>query len=297
MKTKKFRMTVVISIVYSVFVLLILGEEEYWDLDDMVLPFAVFTAPVWIFWSSVWVSPERFERFFNPDLKKNGTAQEKWVYVSEKVARTHKYYGISGWAFFLAFSIAAGFPISAFMLFSFIDVISDIMKVAVILELSLSVFVFYALVTHNIYFQKIFIITYVILVMLFGGIAIYSNYLDPRSIADMIRGLIWMVYVIRSKRINITTRHRFRRGDENLIVTAQNESSSTNNEKTPASKASSEELNYNLLKAVMHENTDKVIELMRDGADPYARNSLGYSAIDYARGHGYSHIERILKNA
>lgn len=224
MQTKKFRLSVVISIIYSVFVLLLLGEAERWDLDDMVLPFAVFTAPVWIFWSAVWISPERFEGFFNPKLKDDANNPKRWVYVSEAVAKTHEYYGIGGWALFLAFSYVIGFIVTAYFFLTFIDAFDDVLKAAILLELSIQVFVFYALVTHKQYFQKLFISACILSILLYAGVTIHLNELDPRGIADIVRGLVWIVYVVRSKRINITTRNRYRKREEHLLTASVSQS-------------------------------------------------------------------------
>lgn len=291
MKTKKFRKIVVASVVYSVLILLLLGENTYWDMDDMVTPFFIFTAPVWIFWSAVWVNPERFDSFFRSDSGENIKSRQ-WVYVDKETAKTHKYYGIGGWALFLAFSYVASFIVGVYIFITFADFLDDLLKIVMALGLTIHIVVFYSLVTHQEYFQKLFIFTFVISILLYIGTTIYLNKLDPRGIADAVRGLIWMVYIVRSKRINITIRHRLRMGEEYLLANGNVDKKDTHRKVTITDN---EELNYELLKAVMNGDEKSIRSLLNSGADPNAKNSMGYSAIDYARGHGYSRIERILE--
>ena len=55
-------------------------------------------------------------------------------------------------------------------------------------------------------------------------------------------------------------------------------------------------LEEELISAVNNHQADRVETLVNEGANPNLKNELGYSALDYARGHGYDIILKYLQN-
>lgn len=51
-----------------------------------------------------------------------------------------------------------------------------------------------------------------------------------------------------------------------------------------------------LFEATRAGNLDRVKELIESGANPNAKDSSGYTPVDYARGHGFHEIQKFLKN-
>jgi hypothetical protein len=49
-----------------------------------------------------------------------------------------------------------------------------------------------------------------------------------------------------------------------------------------------------LVEAVISNDLNLVKSLVSEGANPKAKNKMGYAALDYARGHGFSDIETYL---
>ena len=50
-----------------------------------------------------------------------------------------------------------------------------------------------------------------------------------------------------------------------------------------------------LISATINNDINSVIEILNSGANPRTKDSSGYTAIDYARGHGYNAIQELLE--
>jgi len=249
MKTKstKFRIYVVLSVVWAVIVLLSVtgNARDYWDFSDYAIPFTIFTAPVWILWSSVWVWPSKFDAFFDP--KPNSKDLKQWVNVDETTAKTHPYYGVGGWAILITIGLFLA-PIRILSEFYTQDVnFDDVAHISGFMALyraeeiinwllsGLSLITAYCLLSHKAGFQKLYLT--LVLVSIFvpivdavavidvfenSGVKIGVNDLFSgqeifRQIAVSIASLLWVMYVFRSKRINITTRKRLRKKHMHLL--------------------------------------------------------------------------------
>lgn len=230
-KTSRFRLYVVISLIWTAMAMT--GYSV--DLDE----FIVRTIPVWVFWSSVWIWPKKLEWVFGiGDRVERKKELSKWVYLDKDTAQKSELYGISGWA--IVFLIAAAIPIilnisitmdlidflkiddSAYSLeypgYALFDLVSDVQSWVFV---ALTLLSMYLLLIHNKNFQKLFIILFFI--GLISDIALFIwmvnvlNYSDSETLQaaiffkGYIGGIIWLFYVMKSKRINLTTRKRMKR--------------------------------------------------------------------------------------
>ena len=241
-KTVKFKLTVVFSVIYVIFVSLIVFSEasRYDGIADQLLPILIFTSPVWIFWVCVWIWPNKFFNPKNDELK-------KWIAVTREEAQRHRFYGVSGWSvllviglFFSPFRILLGFykeeiDLSQFAHISGFETLYRVEEVTNWGLAGLSWIIIYVLFSHKSKFQIIFLLYFLIsfivpfvdaiaVVNVFKGSNIEIKFEDVfpeqeliRHIAMIFTSAIWVFYVFRSKRINITTRFRYRKRDEHLL--------------------------------------------------------------------------------
>ena len=230
----RFRLLVVISVIYVALTSSRLGDYGF-DFDDFIW----LVSPIW---ASVWIWSSTFENFFgvSEQAKKNKELNE-WVYWDTERAKKHKYYGIKGWALLLAIGI--GFSIIGSV---FIEVFNAVLEIDDALvekypdykqvlifsniqywvSVALSLIVLYLLISHIESFQKFYVIVYIFSlitnVLLLGwtidvldikkGDAIY---IILQTAIYLIAGFIWLIYVLKSKRINLTTRKRIKKKYEN----------------------------------------------------------------------------------
>ncbi|MCG7930891.1 MAG: DUF2569 family protein [Candidatus Thiodiazotropha lotti] len=237
----KFRLFLFLSIAWFVIVILAVSvnDKSYWDIPDYAIRILIFTSPVWIFWSITWIWPSIFNSFFTH--KSNSKDLKKWIYVEESVAQTHEYYGISGWAFLIVLGLLLS-PAKILIEFYAEDIIvSDFAHINGIVALyrieeitnwllaCFCLLTLYYLIKHKPEFQKLYLILMLSFILLpivdtFAVISVFKNadinltvddlYTSQeisRQIAASITSLFWIIYVYKSKRINITTRKRLKR--------------------------------------------------------------------------------------
>jgi hypothetical protein len=226
----RFRLLVVISVIYVALV------STTYNLDFN--KFIWLVSPIWVFWSSVWIWSSTFENFFgvSEQAKKNKELNE-WVYWDTERAKKHKYYGIKGWALLLAIGI--GFSIIGSV---FIEVFNAVLEIDDALvekypdykqvlifsniqywvSVVLSLIVLYLLISHKESFQKSYVIVYIFslitdtLLLLATEIKFDDAiYIILQTAIYLIAGFIWLIYVLKSKRINLTTRKRIKKKYEN----------------------------------------------------------------------------------
>ncbi len=223
------------------------NARRYWDFSDYAIPIIIFTSPVWIFWSSAWIWPSKFDDFFNSKSNTNSKELKRWVYVDNSVAQTHIYYGVGGWAVLIIIGLILS-PLRVLGEFYTQDInfndaalISGFMtlyraeEIANWLVSGLSVITAYYLLTHKPAFQKLYLT--LVLVSIFmpvvdtiavfavfqnSGINIdindlYTKHEIIKQIAMTIVSLLWLLYVFKSKRINITTLKRLRKKHMHLL--------------------------------------------------------------------------------
>ena len=170
--------------------------------------------------------------------KKNNP--EQWVYLNNKIAKKSELYGISGWAIFLliAITVPVILNVTALMeLISSINAIGEsteeffkenpeygllylVLSIQTLIFAVLSSTLVYLLVTHKESFQRFFIAILVIELTLDVILSIwmanvmninYSDILkDIESFILYLNGVICLLYVVKSKRINLTTKKRIR---------------------------------------------------------------------------------------
>jgi len=242
----RFRLLVVISVIYVALTSSRLGDYGF-DFDDFIW----LVSPIWVFWASVWIWSSTFENFFGvqedmTEKKQNYLERKqlkKWIYVEVSKAKTHKYYGSGkGWALILSISIIISSVMDIATYYLQQDLISAAlqdetgnnqfvilfksMEISVWLLTFLSAICLYALWLHRLFFQKMVLTLFILelAITLFYVIAIgemSESGFKPVEIielaASLSSGVVWLVYVFRSRRINITTRNRLRNRDIGLL--------------------------------------------------------------------------------
>ena len=182
-----------------------------------------------------------FNRFFDiGDKMEKKNNPEQWVYLNNKIAKKSELYGISGWAIFLliAITVPVILNVTALMeLISSINAIGEsteeffkenpeygllylVLSIQTLIFAVLSSTLVYLLVTHKESFQRFFIAILVIELTLDVILSIwmanvmninYSDILkDVESFIPYLNGVICLFYVVKSKRINLTTKKRIR---------------------------------------------------------------------------------------
>ena len=182
-----------------------------------------------------------FNRFFDiGDKMEKKNNPEQWVYLNNKIAKKSELYGISGWAIFLliAITVPVILNVTALMeLISSINAIGEsteeffkenpeygllylVLSIQTLIFTVLSLTLIYLLVTHKESFQRFFITILVIELTLDVILSIwmanvmninYSDILkDIESFILYLNGVICLFYVVKSKRINLTTKKRIR---------------------------------------------------------------------------------------
>ena len=182
-----------------------------------------------------------FNRFFDiGDKMEKKNNPEQWVYLNNKIAKKSELYGISGWAIFLliAITVPVILNVTALMeLISSINAIGEsteeffkenpeygllylVLSIQTLIFTVLSLTLIYLLVTHKESFQRFFIAILVIELTLDVILSIwmanvmninYSDILkDIESFILYLNGVICLFYVVKSKRINLTTKKRIR---------------------------------------------------------------------------------------
>lgn len=182
-----------------------------------------------------------FNRFFDiGDKMEKKNNPEQWVYLNNKIAKKSELYGISGWAIFLLIAITVPVILNVTVLMELISSINAIGESTeeffkenpeyglLYLVLSIQTLIFavlsstlvYLLVTHKESFQRFFIAILVIELTLDVILSIwmanvmninYSDILkDIESFILYLNGVICLFYVVKSKRINLTTKKRIR---------------------------------------------------------------------------------------
>jgi hypothetical protein len=247
LKSTKFRILVVLSIVWAVIVLLAVtgNASSYWDFADYAIPIVMFTAPVWLFWSSAWIWPSKFKDFFNSTS--NSKDNNQWVYVEESVAQTHVYYGVGGWATLIVLVLALS-PLKMLVEFYADNINLDDLahisgfvavhrfgEVTTWILAGFSFLTLFYLIKHKPYFQKMYLILVItsiifLIINTIVAIAVFDNsginisinefFTDQeiiKYIALQISSLLFLLYVFKSKRINITTRKRLKKKDMHLL--------------------------------------------------------------------------------
>jgi len=236
--TTKFRLLVVLSIVWIVFTMTVDG--------NIPKPFVliVVNSPVWVFWSSVWIWKSKFENFFGVGEKaKRKKELNEWVYWDIARAKKHKLYGIKGWALLLSIAlilpniihIALGiYP------FELIGQVNELMieeyagykellvigSIQTWIFTGLSLFTLYLLISHKDNFQKFYVILFIS--SLISDLAYFIATIQILNMGEndalmaafhtfrfYISGFIWLLYVLKSKRINLTTKNRIKKRYEN----------------------------------------------------------------------------------
>lgn len=246
-KSTKFRLFVVLSVVWTVIIILAVTKSanRYWDFADHAIPIIIFTAPVWIFWSSAWIWPSKFEAFFNSTS--NSKELKQWVYVEESVAQTHLYYGVGGWAALIVLGLSLS-PLKILVEFYAQDInLNDFAHIDGFVALyraeeitnwvlaAFSLVTLYHLIKHKAEFQKMYLLLVVatILIPIVDAVAVLAVFdnadiqitIDDlfteqeiiKQIALSITSILWLLYVLKSKRINITTRKRLRKKHMHLL--------------------------------------------------------------------------------
>lgn len=150
-----------------------------------------------------------------------------WVYIDEASARRHPLYGIKGWARFLWVVFVVLGPILGFG--EFMKGILEAHKNAVtvtpievwttVIQIIIFVlygwFLAYLLSYHKASFVFHYVIYSIVIFVLSGSVLILSEVTSEvtAAIKDIIGASIWLVYVLMSKRINVTTAKRVRADD------------------------------------------------------------------------------------
>lgn len=205
------------------------------ELREWLPPFLAFSAPAWLFWSCGWI--------FNWSLPFRRRPEKRWITVSPEEATRHPLYGVRGWAAFLAAGMWAAFIV--------LLVSAGVMAVAVgglpttkpqaydflstsLVFLGATASGLVVLSIHKRFpkFQLIIIAAYVYFSAFpFIDTALFVAILEPNSfiksriwdgaLRDTAKHLpttlLWAAYVIRSRRINVTFRHRIRQVDLPLV--------------------------------------------------------------------------------
>jgi hypothetical protein len=231
----KFRILVVISIIY----ILLASTQGYFRLEKFIW----HISPIWIFWSSVWIWPKKFENFFGVGEKAEEKKElNKWVYWDAERAKKHKYYGIGGWALLLAIGIGLSIIASVVLEVSLlvvepgydalIEKYPDYEQLSIFMDIQywasvvLASIVLYLLITHKSSFQKYYVAVYIfslitdtmLLKTTMDILEIKGNdltYIVLHLAKYYIAGFIWLIYVLKSKRINLTTKKRIKKKYEN----------------------------------------------------------------------------------
>ena len=182
-----------------------------------------------------------FNRFFDiGDKMEKKNNPEQWVYLNNKIAKKSELYGISGWAIFLLIAITVPVILNVTVLMELISSINAIgesteeffkenpeygllylvLSIQTLIFTVLSLTLIYLLVTHKESFQRFFITILVIELTLDVILSIwmanvmninYSDILkDIESFILYLNGVICLFYVVKSKRINLTTKKRIR---------------------------------------------------------------------------------------
>ena len=182
-----------------------------------------------------------FNRFFDiGDKMEKKNNPEQWVYLNNKIAKKSELYGISGWAIFLLIAITVPVILNVTVLMELISSINAIgesteeffkenpeygllylvLSIQTLIFTVLSLTLIYLLVTHKESFQRFFIAILVIELTLDVILSIwmanvmninYSDILkDIESFILYLNGVICLFYVVKSKRINLTTKKRIR---------------------------------------------------------------------------------------
>jgi chromate transport protein ChrA len=202
--------------------------EPGWGIPDYVARFLSFTIPVWGFWTWRWAERRGFGRVRRGSVIRTGG---KWVGLTPEQAKAHSLYGVEGWALLLVAAllfnvIGVGFSFLWFLL-DFIELPGQVRQYnAIIAGLNIVVaavdlFALYQLTRKQPGFQLSFtvfvglvlandIVTFKIVQNLPSYLIVAGAWRAPIGIAML---LGWLVYVWRSRRINITCRHRIRRKD------------------------------------------------------------------------------------
>jgi hypothetical protein len=173
----------------------------------------------------------------------NKTKNSDWVYLDESDAINHKYYGIKGFAKFLALGLLMPLIMNLLMIlsttgifesFPFIDMFLSAMRSAShlgynIIWVSVPLVFFYLLITHNKIFQKTYLLYIVIstLSVLYVNSEVILNTINNVEmisssatrfrilirtlIGPIIAGTFWFLYILKSKRINLTIRGRIKK--------------------------------------------------------------------------------------
>ncbi len=244
-KTSRFRLYVALSLVWVIFFMMAV------EFPRKMQEFFTFTLHVWAFWASVWIWSEKFKRVFGVDddaVKRRES--KKWVYLDKETAEKSELYGVGGWA--IVFLIAAAIPITlnVVLLMDLIDFLkidesvynveypgyelySFVSNVQSWVFVALTVAVVYLLLIHNENFQRLFVILFLIGfvsdVALFIWMVNVLNYSDNDTLQasvvfkGYIGGFIWLFYVIKSKRINLTTKKRIRKKYLDLYISRNRE--------------------------------------------------------------------------
>jgi hypothetical protein len=170
-----------------------------------------------------------------------------WVYVDETVAKSHKYYGAGGWAVLLLLGLFV----------SPIRILADFYKESINLSefdhINGFAALYYAeaatnwllagacliaafmLIAGNKNFPKMYITIFLLgivipivdafaVIAVFENSGLYLNFTDilppeeiGKHIGSTLVGFIWVLYVLFSKRINITTQHRLKYKHRSLL--------------------------------------------------------------------------------
>ena len=165
-----------------------------------------------------------------------------WIYPDKSVVLKHKYFGIKGWAFLLAFSlvlplilnlIVLTIPMGSFESMPIIDVFIGALRALQnwfvwIYWVGGNLVLFYMLIKHKSNFQVAFLLFTTIsivfyLYIIFNNVSYAINLdavaFDGRKFRQLffepIKSLIvnfgWILYVLKSKRINLVTKGRVKK--------------------------------------------------------------------------------------
>jgi len=223
----------VLSIIWVTFIAIVDGSPP-----DAII-FSVVTFPVWGFWAGVWIWPDKFKRAFGAG---DGAVKRKelkqWVYLDKETAEKSELYGVGGWAIVFLIAVAIPITLNVAVLMDWIEflkiddsiynveypgyelylLVSDVQSWAFV---ALTLVVVYLLLIHHRDFQRFFVILFLIGfisdVALFIWMVNVLNYSENDTLQAAIMfkayigGFIWLFYVIKSKRINLTTRKRIKR--------------------------------------------------------------------------------------
>ena len=257
MKTTRFRLFAALSVLWMV-ILMVANRG-----DDIPVVFLILGFPVWGFWVSVWIWPLKFNRIFGiGDEVEKRKELKKWVYLDVETAKTSELYGVGGWAFLFLLAIAIPVALNIVVSMDLIDyfkvdetlladnypgyqLFSLVGNVQAWIFVALAIVAGYLLITHNKVFQKFFIIVFfaglitdliyfiwMVNVMNLNGNEILSSAIIFKI---YIGGFIWLLYVIKSKRINLTTKKRIRRKYLDEYIPKDREDAVKKYENTPSS--------------------------------------------------------------